>query len=61
MRANQMVIAGGALLAVAMTGAIWLVTGYLFGDAVTGVAVVIVAVMFATLWFGVPLVRRMER
>jgi hypothetical protein len=57
MRANQLVIVGGALLAVAMTGAIWLVTGYLFGDAVTGAAVVIVAVVFATLWFGVPLLR----
>ncbi len=60
-RANQLVIAGGALLAVAMTGAIWLVTGFLFRDALTVAAVVIVAAMFATLWFGVPLLRRMER
>ena len=60
-RANQMVIAGGAFLAVAMTGAIWLVTGFLFGDTVTAAAVVVVAAMFATLWFGVPLARRIER
>jgi VIT1/CCC1 family predicted Fe2+/Mn2+ transporter len=56
-RANQLVIAGTALLAVAMTGAIWLVAGYLFRDWLTAVAVVIVAALFATLWFGVPLLR----
>ncbi len=60
-RANQLVIAGGALLAVAMTGAIWLVTAFMFDDAVTAAAVVIVAVLFATLWFGVPLLRLRER
>ncbi len=60
-RANQLVIAGGALLAVAMTGAIWLVTGFLFRDALTAAAVVIVAAMFATLWFGVPLLRLRQR
>ncbi len=60
-RANQLVIAGGALLAVAMTGAIWLVTGFLFRDALTAAAVVIVAAVFATLWFGVPLVRLRQR
>ena len=60
-RANRMVIVGGAFLAVAMTGAIWLVTGFLFGDTVTVAAVVVVAGLFATLWFGVPLVRRIER
>jgi hypothetical protein len=60
-RANQLVIAGGVLLAVAMTGAIWLATGFLFRDTVTAVAVVIVAAAFATLWFGVPLLRLRER
>ena len=60
-RANQLVIAGGAFLAVAMTGAIWLVTGFLFRDALTAAAVVIVAAMFATLWFGVPLLRLRQR
>ena len=60
-RANQLVIAGGALLAVAMTGAIWLVTDFLFRDTLTAAAVVIVAAMFATLWFGVPLLRLRKR
>jgi hypothetical protein len=61
LRANQLVIAGGALLAVAMTGAIWLVAGFLYGDWLTAVAVVIVAGFFAVLWFGIPLVRLRQR
>ena len=60
-RANRLVIVGGGLLAVAMTGAIWLITGFLFGDAITAAAVVVVAGLFAALWFGVPLARRIER
>ena len=51
----------GVLLAIAMTGAIWLVTGYLFGDAITAVAAAGgVAGMFAVLWYVVPL-RRLRR
>jgi hypothetical protein len=60
MRANQLTIAGCGLLALSMTGAIWLVTGYLFGDAITTVAAVATGIIFAVLWYGVPL-RRLRR
>jgi hypothetical protein len=60
MRANRLTIIGGVFLAIAMTGAIWLITGFLFGHAVTAVAVVTVAVMFAVVWYAVPL-RRASR
>jgi hypothetical protein len=61
MRANQLIIWGGVLLAIAMTGAIWLITGYLFGDTITAVAALGVAVMFALLWYGMPLRRLQKR
>jgi hypothetical protein len=59
-RANQLTIAGCALLALSMTGAIWLITGFLFEDALTTAAVLGVGVFFAVLWYGVPL-RRLRR
>ena len=58
-RANRLTIVGGLFLAVAMTGAIWLITGYLFGDAITAVAAVsvVVAACSRSLWYAVPLMR----
>ena len=56
-RANRLTIVGGVFLALAMTGAIWLITGYLYGDTITAVAAVVVAGMFAVLWYIVPLLR----
>jgi hypothetical protein len=55
--ANTLTIAGSVLLAIAMTGAIWLATGFLFADAVTAVAVAVVALVFAMVWYGIPLLR----
>ena len=57
-RANQLTIAGCGLLALSMTGAIWLITGYLFGTAITAVAAAGVGLVFAVLWYAVPLLRR---
>ena len=57
LRANRLTIVGGVFLAVAMTGAIWLIAGYLFGDLITAVAAVAVAVLFVVVWYGVPLAR----
>ncbi|MBN1530839.1 MAG: hypothetical protein JW895_17390 [Thermoleophilaceae bacterium] len=60
MRATRLTIVGSVFLAVAMTGAIWLITGYLFGSVVTAVAAVTVALLFVAVWYGVPL-RRLRR
>jgi hypothetical protein len=61
LRANQLTIVGCGLLALAMTGAIWLTTGYLFGDGVTAIAAVSVALAFAVMWYGVPVRRLRQR
>ncbi len=55
MRANRLTIVGSVFLAVAMTGAIWLITGYLFGDLITAIAAGAVAVLFVVVWYAVPL------
>jgi Family of unknown function (DUF6328) len=59
--ANKLSIVGLTLLAVAMTGAILLVTDYLFDPAVAVVASVFVALAFAMLWYAIPLHRLRER
>jgi hypothetical protein len=59
--ANKFMIAGLAVLAVAMTGAVTLVTDYLFGPVTVALTVAIAALGFATLWFVMPLARRRER
>jgi Family of unknown function (DUF6328) len=61
MRANALAIAGSLLLAVAMTGAIWLATGVIFRDTVTAAAVAGVACVFAVVWYALPLLRLMQR
>lgn len=59
--ANRFTIAGLAFLAIAMTGAIVLITNVLFDTtittAVTGVAA---GLTFATLWYALPLQRRLS-
>ena len=54
---NRIVILGLALLAIAMTGAVTLVTDYLYGTTTTAIAVGGVALSFFGLWFLVPLRR----
>jgi membrane-associated HD superfamily phosphohydrolase len=56
--ANRFAIAGLAFLALAMTGAIVLITDVLFGGLATAVTGVAAAAMFAALWYGLPLRRR---
>jgi hypothetical protein len=57
-KGTQMLIAGLACLAIAMTGAIYLVIGFLF-SASTAVPVTVAAFsMFAWFWFGAALLRR---
>jgi hypothetical protein len=56
--ANRLTIAGLTFLALAMTGAIVLVTDVLFGGVVTVIAGAGAASAFATFWYVLPLRRR---
>jgi hypothetical protein len=54
---NYQAIAGTALLALAMSGTVFLVTDVLFEVTSAAVAAGLTAALFAWLWFGWPLVR----
>ena len=58
---NRLAIAGLAFLAVAMTGAMLLITDFLYGSTTTAVAIAAVAVAFFVVWFGIPLQRLLRR
>jgi hypothetical protein len=58
--ANRMVIAGLAFLALAMTGAILLITDVLFGGVATFVFTGAALAMFVVLWWLLPLRRRLS-
>jgi cation transport ATPase len=58
---TRQVVCGIVALAVAMTGAVLLVTDVLFQAATTIVVVVGVAAVFAWLWFGIGLWRKWQR
>jgi hypothetical protein len=53
--ANRMAIAGLTFLALAMTGAMILITHVLFGTVMTIVTAVLAVLMFAVLWYALPL------
>jgi high-affinity Fe2+/Pb2+ permease len=57
---NRLSVVGLSFLAVAMTGATMLVTDVLFGAITTILATAAVAVVFAVLWYALPL-RRLAR
>ncbi|MGH2761801.1 MAG: DUF6328 family protein [Thermoleophilaceae bacterium] len=54
---NRIVIAGLGFLAVAMTGAVLLVTDFLYGSTTTIAAAAGVGLAFAVLWYAIPLRR----
>jgi Family of unknown function (DUF6328) len=54
---NRIVILGLLFLAIAMTGAVLLVTDFLYGSTTTIAAAAGVAVAFAALWYLIPLRR----
>jgi hypothetical protein len=56
---NRFAIAGLAFLALAMTGAIMLITDVLFGTAATVVTTTVTVLVFAVFWFALPLRRRL--
>jgi uncharacterized membrane-anchored protein len=58
MMANRLAIVGLGFLAIAMTGAIMLITDLLYGAATTIVVTIVVGLAFALLWYLVP-VRRL--
>ena len=59
--ANRYAIAGTALLAIAIGGAVLLIADVLYGFAVAGIAAAVVACAITTVWFVIPLVRRRRR
>ena len=58
--ANRFSIAGLVFLALAMTGAIMLVTDVLFGAIATIVATALASLAFSLFWFALPLQRRIR-
>jgi hypothetical protein len=56
--ANKLAIAGLAILALAMTGAIMLITDVLFGAVATLITSVLALAMFVVFWAALPLQRR---
>lgn len=58
--ANRFAIAGLGFLALAMTGAIMLITDVLFGGVATVVVSSAAAAMFVVLWYLLPLQRRLS-
>jgi hypothetical protein len=58
--ANRFSIVGLAFLALAMTGAILLITDVLFSTAAAIVVTAITALAFGFFWFGLPLQRRLS-
>jgi hypothetical protein len=61
MGGNRLAIVGLTLLATAMTGAITLVTDFLYSSRTTTIAAVLVALLFATLWYAVPIRRLIQQ
>jgi hypothetical protein len=56
--ATHLVLAGLVFLALAMSGAVLLVTDFLFGLPTSAIGTAVVAAAFGWLWFGLPLMRR---
>jgi len=58
--ATRMALGGLALLVVAMSGAVLLVTDFLFGGVTAAICTALVLAAFAWFWFGLALSRRMR-
>lgn len=55
--ANRLTLAGIACLLVAMAGAVYMVSGVIFGSSVAAVASAVIALLFLYLWFVQPLLQ----
>jgi hypothetical protein len=58
--ANRLTIIGLGFLAVAMTGAVTLITDVLYGAIATAITSAAVLAMFATLWYALPIRHRLD-
>ena len=58
--AGRLAIVGLVLLALAMTGAVMLITDLLFQEATVTLTVAFTVLLFTTLWFVLPLIRRAQ-
>jgi hypothetical protein len=58
--ANNLALAGLLLLAVAMSGAIALISDFLFGSTTAIISTIVMALAFAGFWFAGPIVRRAQ-
>jgi hypothetical protein len=59
--ANRYAIAGFGFLLVAVTGAVLLVTDFVYGDETAAIATAGVALVLLTFWYALPLARRITR
>jgi hypothetical protein len=57
---NVYAIVGLALLALAMTGVVFLITSVLFDNSLAVVVAIFVLATFGALWFGIPLWRKLD-
>ena len=60
MTANRLAVIGLSLLAVAMTGAILLITDMLYRSTTVAIVAAAVAVGFSIIWFAIPIRRLLE-
>jgi Family of unknown function (DUF6328) len=58
--ANKLTIAGLAFLALAMSGVVFLITDVLYGSTATAIATTTVVLVFALLWYALPIWRRLH-
>ena len=58
--ASRLAILGLVCVALAMTGAVLLITDFLFSEVTATVTVALTALLFLTLWFVAPLIRRAQ-
>jgi hypothetical protein len=54
---NRLTIAGLSFLALAMLGAVFLISDVVFGPIIAAVATVVIGVVFGWFWYGQPLLR----
>ena len=58
--ANRLAIAGLSVLAVAMVGVVMLITDLIFDTTMTIIATAFVALLFALVWYSIPVRRRLR-